>query len=276
MARTYGLHNNATAGELSPRLARSDLDKFARGYRLMQNFYPIPQGAPTRRPGSKFFRAILDQTNPARLIPFISTSLQAFALEFSNNKIRVIDYNNNFVGPLNTTYSQSEIAAITYSQSADVMYLAHGNHKPAALSNSIAGWSLADLSFDDGPYQPENTGPITITPSATTGTVTLVASASLFYANMVGTSIRLKHNTSTTGVVQWGWAKVTAFTDATHVTATVNTNYPFYAASAAASYRLSEWDNTRGWPSVVSSHESRGIWASTLANPISGWGTRST
>src|SRR5690606_9777724 len=54
-------------------------------------------------------------------------------------------------------------------------------------------WSLVEIDFIDGPYRVENDGTTTITPSATTGTVTLTASAPLFRLGHVGSVWRLKH-----------------------------------------------------------------------------------
>jgi hypothetical protein len=81
---------NFTAGELSPLLyARTDLQKFASGAELIQNFIVMPQGGATRRAGTTYVaktRKFGDQKS--RLIPFIFNQDQAYVLEFCEGFIR--------------------------------------------------------------------------------------------------------------------------------------------------------------------------------------------
>jgi len=93
-----------------------------------------------------------------------------------------------------TTYSETEVFEINYTQSADVVYLAHKSHEPAKLTRTTAhtGWSLSDIDFVDGPYLDENITTTNIYASANTGSVTLTASADLFASTDVGRLIRLR------------------------------------------------------------------------------------
>ena len=92
-----------------------------------------------------------------------------------------------------TTYSVTDIFEINHAQSADVLFLAHKDHEPAKLTRTTAtSFTLADIDFIDGPYLDENQTTTTLYASANTGSVTIVASASLFTANDVGRLIRFR------------------------------------------------------------------------------------
>lgn len=92
-----------------------------------------------------------------------------------------------------TSYSVTDIFEINFTQSADVVYLAHKDHEPAKLTRTTAtSFSLEDIAFVDGPYLDENATDITLYASAQTGTVTVTASASLFTSDDVGRYIRFR------------------------------------------------------------------------------------
>ena len=77
------------AGELSPSLyARVDLAKFHVGAALMRNFFADYRGGASSRAGTMYVGPGDDGT--ARLIPFQFSTLQAYALEFSDQAMRVV------------------------------------------------------------------------------------------------------------------------------------------------------------------------------------------
>lgn len=279
MGRFDSLQNNGTAGELSPRLARTDLTKYSNGYRLIKNAYPIPQGAQTRRPGTRYL--VTSNNNgvkKSRLIPFVASDASVYGLEFAENVIRILDKTTGVLTTVVTTYTEAELFEISYAQSADVMYLAHGNHKPAALAHfSAMTWTLTDLVQDDGPYQPQNTTKTALlTAAATTGTnIAITASGTgntPFTADDVGKPIRLRHGTTT---LTWGWATIKTYTDSTHIHVDIDPDYPFGDTTATAVWRVGEWSAGRGYPSVVAFQEDRICFASTASNPITIWASQS-
>tara|TARA_R100001369_G_C3318933_1_gene168595 strand:+ start:665 stop:3064 length:2400 start_codon:yes stop_codon:yes gene_type:complete len=92
-----------------------------------------------------------------------------------------------------TTYTLAQLATINFSQSADVLHLAHLSHAPAKLTRtSHTAWTLGDIDFTDGPYLDENITDTTLYASANTGSVTVTASASLFVSTDVGRLIRFR------------------------------------------------------------------------------------
>ena len=80
---------------------------------------------------------------------------------------------------LTTTFATADIPDIQFAQSADVLYLAHPSYAPKKMSRTgNTSWTIADVTFEDGPYRDENITTTTITPGATTGAgVTFTASA---------------------------------------------------------------------------------------------------
>jgi hypothetical protein len=77
-----------------------------------------------------------------------------------------------------TPYLTADLFQIKIEQSADVMYITHPNYEPRKLSRiSSTTFVLEELAFADGPFIDENSvTTAVITPSDTTGTVTLTAS----------------------------------------------------------------------------------------------------
>ena len=76
-------------------------------------------------------------------------------------------------------------------------------------------WTLTEIDFTDGPYLESNSTATTLTPSGTTGSVTITASASTFAATDVGRLVSFSN----------GRAKITNFSSATSVTATTQDDF---------------------------------------------------
>lgn len=86
---------------------------------------------------------------------------------------------------LTSPYTTSDLDLIRFDQSVDVVYLAcYGYQQRKVERRSATSWSLVRFQSNDGPLRAPNTGPITITPSALSGNITLAASAALFKSTM--------------------------------------------------------------------------------------------
>lgn len=85
---------------------------------------------------------------------------------------------------LPTPWAESDlqyIRASQESQSIDVLFVACRNYTQRRIERrSAESWSIIQYVANDGPMRTENVGPITITPSALSGNITLTASAPLF------------------------------------------------------------------------------------------------
>ena len=198
MARVSSIVTSFQAGELSPRLeGRIDLQKYSAGAQTLQNMVVFPQGGVTRRPGT-YYAGSSKSGGKVRLIPFEFSDEQAYVLEFGANYIRFFQdgaplESGGSPVEVATTYSVTDIFEINFVQSADVVFLAHKDHKPAKLTRTTAtSFTLTDIDFVDGPYLDENITSTTLYASSDTGSVTITASANLFTSADVGRLLRFR------------------------------------------------------------------------------------
>ena len=221
MAKASPPFNNFTAGELSPRLeGRTDVNKYFNGCKKLQNFLIHPHGGASRRPGTKYVNTVKTSANFTRLIPFEFNVEQAYILEFGEQYFRVHKDGGTVVSggspvEVATVYTSAQVSEIKFTQSADVMYLVHPSHPVQKITRtSHTAWTITEVNFLRGPMQDPNTTTTTLTANGRTGSVTVTASASTFVSTDVGRLIKL-HD---------GFAKITNFSSATSVTATVQEN----------------------------------------------------
>ena len=271
MAESSPILTNFTSGELSPRLnGRIDMEKYYNGASKLSNFAVLMHGGLQKRSGTKFIREIKTSSGSnsgARLIPFVFSKTQAYILEFGHNYIRfykdegVIVSSGTTPYEISTTYTAAQINELEYVQSADVLYLVHEAHPPRKLSRTgHTSWTISDVDLFDGPYEPANTSSTTMQPSGTSGNITITASSSVFVANDVGRSIRIKNGSD------WGFAKITGYNSATNVNATVNADMPFAATSANEDWRLGSF-YIGNYPTKVTFFEERLFYAGTTQQP---------
>ena len=271
MPRASHLLSTFNAGEWSPELyGRIDLEKYRNAAREIENFVLLAQGPATRRPGTEFI-AHSKADGGIRLIPFEFSTEQAYVIEAGANYFRFymnggrIETAPNMPYEVATPYDLAAVKRLKWAQSADLLYLCHPDFPPQKLARTgHTAWSLSPINFLDGPYLDANTGPITLTPAAATGSgVALTASASLFAATDVGRLVRLRHGT------QWGWAKIATYVNATQVTIDIKSD--FGGAGAVTSWRLGAWSDRTGWPSAVTFYEERLFLANCRDQPQSLW-----
>lgn len=197
-ARLFGQGiTSFNAGEISPLLqGRTDLEKFYKSGRDVENLIVLPTGGVTKRPGTKYIASGKTASAAIRLIPFEFSTDQAYVIEMGNLYMRFyrngaqIDTSSEIVTP----YVTADLFDIQFIQSADTMYLAHNNYLTRTLTRtSHTSWTMAVVPFEFGPFMPENTTTTTITPSATTGTITLTASIATFNENHIGGDWKVSH-----------------------------------------------------------------------------------
>lgn len=275
MARVSPIQTNFTAGELSPRLeGRVDLGKYFNGCRTLENMVIHVHGGVSRRAGTRFVSEVKDSTRQVRLVPFEFSTVQPYVLEFGPQYIRFyrdegrIETSPGTAYEIATPYQDSELFEIAFAQSADVMYLVHPNHAPRKLSRTgHTAWTLTVVSFRDGPYGEVNTGATTLTPSATTGSVTVTASAAVFAAGDVGRLLRIENGSPAVN----GWGTITAYGSATQVTVSVAS--AFGSTGASVEWRLGEWSKAGAYPGAVAFYEERLFFAGSADKPQTVWGS---
>ncbi len=176
---------------------------------------------------------------------------------------------------ISTPFSESEIWDINFCQSVDVMWLTHQDHNPVRLSRySETNWVINDEVFFDGPFQSINPTTTKMVASAGSGSVTVTADATNginggagFLATDIGRQIRLFNNVP--DPQEWAWLTITAVTDTTHVTATVEDGDA--PTVATDNWRLGAFSETTGWPATVMFFEQRLCYAGTVIEPQGIW-----
>ena len=231
MAKATYAFSNFTAGRLSKRLGgRTDLSKYYNGCSELENFIVHSHGGVSRRPGTRFIAEVKSSSASTRLVKFQFSITQSYVLEFGNNYFRVYKDGGQITSgspaaavEVTTTYTTAELFDLKFAQSADVMYVVHKSHPVRKISRtSDTSWTIADVDFKRGPFQDTNATTTTLTADARTGSsITISASAVTgindgdgFQSTDVGRLVKLHH----------GFAKITAVTNTTTVTATAQEN----------------------------------------------------
>ncbi|HBA72205.1 MAG TPA: hypothetical protein DCZ63_08475 [Geobacter sp.] len=208
------------AGELAPKLrGRSDIPRYQHGLEKGRNAICMVTGGTFRRGGTR--KVAIGSGDNVRLIPFVLSlaGVQVgYMLEFGNLLVRFCVNNVQVMNGANpvqvaTPYTAAQLAELSYEQYDNMLFLYHGSHQPRRLTRTNdQAWTLEEVPFAAYPYmRPPNTAGIEITPSATTGDITLTASAAYFVAAHVGLTLQ----------VNGGLVEITAVTDATHAAGTV-------------------------------------------------------
>ena len=224
------------------------------------------------------------------MIQFIFSRTDAYIIEFGVGYFRFFTQGSVVVSPGTTpyevahTYAASEIPDVQYGQINDVIYLAHKDHPVRTLTRTSAtSWVLADVVFTGGPFMPDNETAITLTPSATTGTINITVSPTNSNLFVVSGSTLGHKNTfwkigstttdATTGLDVQGYVKLTNIVNSYTATATVMKNLTI--ATATTNWAEGSWSDVNGYPARVTFHQQRLFFARTDQEPQNIWGSKS-
>ena len=95
--------NSFASGEISPQLrGRTDIQQYSDGVEQLNNFLVKQQGGIAKRTGTRYLGEVLDQLKALRLQKFVYNTEQAYVLEFSEYKVRVLR-NGGFVTEADST-----------------------------------------------------------------------------------------------------------------------------------------------------------------------------
>jgi len=223
MARRKSLQTSFSAGELAPEVAmRQDTDQYQNGALSLLNRRMLIGGGHVRRPGS-WFEDILG-TDPV-IAEFIVNQTTQYILSFTAGAMQAY-VRNTTTGHLTTAgvitggpWTGTIYKEMDWVQRGNVIFLTHASMVTQRIERTSAtSWARTNFTFTIGsavrpeqPYLKIAAPAVTLQPSALTGSITLTTSAAVFTAAHVGQYIRYL------GKVML----ITAFTDSTHVTATV-------------------------------------------------------
>ncbi len=170
-------------GEISPRcFGRSDQEKpiYRDGAAYLENFLVSQQGAAFYRPGSTYI-ATAGQVAPVRLSSFQYSLLQEYILELGNQYMQFYANGGQVMSggnPVNITtpYLQADLFNLQFAGQEDVSYIADANYPVYKLiRTSATSFLIQQVQFIGGPFMDSNVGNVTLTASATTGSITLTA-----------------------------------------------------------------------------------------------------
>ena len=270
MALLRQFYTNFTSGELSPLLSsRIDSEAYKNGGKTLTNVRLRAQGGVTRRPGLRYFQTLSNV--PYQTEPYIYDEDEAYLLLFSNTKLEIVDVSDptNILQTITSCpWLTAHIGNIVVSQSGDTMIIVNPNFEIKKLTRTSAtNFNLTDYSFDTSggklfmPYHKFAAKSITISPTGTSGSVTLNSSSvNVFQAAHNGMYLRLVDSAKT--VVH---ALITNYTDSSTVTATLS-------GAIANTNAIDEWSepafsSIRGFPRTVTFHDQRLIFGGSRDLP---------
>jgi hypothetical protein len=284
-------------GEVSPLLhARVDSPIYYRAVKRLRNMLVIPQGGTERRFGTKY----VDQLNDHAGSPAYYTNyrqVKPFLFDYEDGSLYLLIFralgidiylNNVYQSTVTTTYTAAEIEALSITQSANIVFIAHGDHPPATLIRASIGpvvMTLTTAAFSPYPTFDFLQNYDTFSFGIYIGGVTMTTAQ-----NLLGQTVELRCNNSvfTTNHVgglffgDGGSLRITAYTSGTSVTAKIlNTFDPasalFYAPNAIAGSEavLTEiaFSATRKYPQKVSFFQNRLFFGRTASLLGGLWGS---
>lgn len=269
------------AGEVSPNVfGRVDKDFYFKALQKARNVYVTPQGGVRRREGMQFI-AETPSSVAVRLVAFSFNTDQEYLLEFSPMRMRV--FKDDVMVASFTNSDDADLAVLTaqviaemdYTQSADTLILTHKSIQPLKITRtSHTAWTFDQLTFANIPTfafaGPTVTNPAqTLTPSGTTGEITLTAG---------GGSVFLNTDVGQYVVVNRGLVRITAYTSATVVKGLVVSDLSSSSAAASGAWDLERgyeavWSNTRGWPEAITFFRGR-LYMAGGSRPQTVWGSK--
>jgi hypothetical protein len=249
MAKIRQVKTTFTAGEVSRTLlGRGDLRAYENGALTLRNVFIQPTGGVTRRAGLRY---IDTAAGAGRLIAFEFSTEQTYLLVLTAGQLAIYA-GGALDATLPAPWTAEQIPNVAWTQSADTLLMVHPDLPPKKLVRTGEGaFALMDwVFFVDGvavrqPYYKFASPEHTVTPSATTGAITLTASGAIFEEGHVGVTMRVGGRQVT----------VTAFNSPTVVSATVVETLA--GTGAAVDWDEQSFSAVRGYPVTVAFHQDR-------------------
>tara|TARA_Y100000401_G_scaffold117393_1_gene125995 strand:+ start:2191 stop:4173 length:1983 start_codon:yes stop_codon:yes gene_type:complete len=289
MSRQVQIQTNFSVGELDPLLkSRIDLQQYYNALQTANNVFIQPQGGIKRRDGLKYLAELPSAANPQngiRCIPFEYSTSDSYMLVIVNQRIYIFKNKaliTNINGSGNDYFAVSALtsavlANINYAQFGDTIIFTHNDLQPVKIVRGAndATWTASYISFSNIPvaaFTLATSNPsASITPSATSGNITLTASSGVFTSDYVNQYININSN--------FGRLRVIEFISSTSIKCRVVVNLFDLAAVASGDWELESgyeaaWSSTKGWPTSCTFHESRLFFGGAKSLPTNIWGSR--
>lgn len=203
MTRLFPYQPSFTGGEIAPSLyGRMDIEKYSSSLKRCENWIIHPHGGVSKRHGMRFAARAKYDDRPARLVDFQYNLEQSYMLEFGDRYVRFFRDGAQVMSggvpyEVVTPYSAEDLPGLSFTQSADVLFIVHKRHKPYRLTRiADASWTMAPFIFKNGPFAApkEEQADIALKLSGLSGRVALSASAPLFKSGHIGALFGLQHH----------------------------------------------------------------------------------
>lgn len=132
-------------------------------------------------------------TGTGKTFNFTPTTNTTVYIEFETTANAEIDnvVISTPVYSIDSPYATADCANLIMAQSFDTVYITHPSYAPKKLVRyGHDNWQLDTVTFDEPAYLDENVTTTTLTPSGTSGSITVTASSSVFSSTDVGRYIR--------------------------------------------------------------------------------------
>lgn len=270
MAKVRRLQTSFIAGQLDPAVAlRSDLEQYYDGAAILRDVLPITLGGLKRRPGLEYIAGV-HSNDEAILIEFQFNDEQKYLFVVQAARIDIYSVPDD---SLVATLTASPVSNITidmldtmcWTQSADTLILFHPDLQPISITRTGATtFASANVAFTNIPVYPFSTVTVThpaqtLTPSGTTGTITLAAGGgTIFSGSTDGQFVEIND----------GLVYLTGHTSATVATGYVREALQSTTMAASGAWTLETgyeavFSASRGWPRSGVFHEER-LWLGGL------------
>lgn len=249
MTRIRQIKTTFTAGEVSRALlGRGDLRAYENGALTLRNVFIQPTGGVTRRAGLRY---IDSAPGNGRLMAFEFSVDQTYLLVLTDNTLSIYA-DEVLVDTITAPWNTDQISQVAFTQSADTLLLVHPDIPPKKLTRNAGGvWLLQDWDFFTNtniirqPYFKFADSAVTLTPSATTATITLTSSADIFTEDHENTRLRIGGKE----------VVITDFNSATVVTGDVIETLS--STAATIDWEEQAFSAARGYPISVAFHQDR-------------------
>lgn len=293
------LTRSFAGGEITPELfGRLDLGKFQTGLATCRNFFPLPHGPVTRRPGTKYVREVKTSANFTRLIPFAFSADQTMVLEFGNLYLRFHTQGGTLMSggspyEIATPFATAHLRDLHFTQSADVLTITHPTYGIREVRRlGATNWTLTTVSFAPALSAPTGlsisqvgTGSITykyvVTALADNGVDESAASAEVSTTNNLSTAGNSNTITwsAVTGAARYNVYKKTggvyAYIGQSDLTRSFKDDNFLGDQAKVPPESFIDFNGTAGdYPSTVTYHEQRRWFAGTDNKPQTVFATR--
>lgn len=278
MARVAPIYTSFARGEVSPLMfGRIDLEQYPTLLDKCRNCWVRPYGAVSRFAGSEYINTTKNN-GFVRLIKFVFSATDSYIIEIGAGYFRFyfnggVVLKDGEVYEVENSWTEEQIKTLQYVQLDDIIKFAvlpaNNDNSTARLMELVRkasdDWEFREVDLKSTPYLDENITETKITPSNTTGDITLTASADLFEEGHIGSFWWIGGTTTKDDVKVQGYVEITAVESKTKASAKVIETL----STKEATKRWGEgaWSDYRGYPAVVALYDGRIYYARTPHQP---------